>query len=81
MKITVWVREVYGVCPPAVLFVIMVFSGTLCSAQFRGVLTWHNDNARTGQNLFDFDSYEGRELFSHCQRSPPALTCEVLGGL
>ena len=35
------------------LFIIMFFGSKLCGAQFRGVLTWHNDNARTGQNLYE----------------------------
>ena len=51
MKITMWVRGFCRVCPPAAFFVIMVFGSKLCSAQLLGVLTWHNDNARTGQNL------------------------------
>src|SRR5215469_878588 len=53
MKITLWIRNSYGVCPLAVLFVMMIFGSELCGAQFRGVLTWHNDNARTGHNLFE----------------------------
>ena len=36
-----------------VVLIIMVFGAIRSEAQFRGVLTWHNDNARTGQNLFE----------------------------
>src|SRR6476646_3214687 len=43
----------YRMCPRAVLVVILVLGNKLSGAEFRGVLTWHNDNARTGQNLFE----------------------------
>jgi len=38
-------------CRLVVLLASAALGGEPAHAQFRGVLTWHNDNARTGQNL------------------------------
>lgn len=47
------VRDFYCACLRVVLLVVLVFGAKPSGAQFRGVLTWHNDNARTGQNIFE----------------------------
>ena len=52
-KIMVWFRDSRWACLRSALLVIAVFGAKPSRAQFRGVLTWHNDNARTGQNLFE----------------------------
>ena len=48
----VGVRDFYGAWLRVVL-VLLVLGAKPYGVQFRGVLTWHNDNARTGQNLFE----------------------------
>lgn len=59
-KITVWFRVCGLACQRAVARGhVLVLAGALVLvakpsyAQFPGVVTWHNDNARTGQNLFE----------------------------
>src|SRR5215472_10786243 len=37
--------------PIRLIFAALLLTAACCGQTFNGVLTWHNDNARTGQNL------------------------------